>query len=122
VAGGFGCCCTGAGVALGAAGVAVGVGRADKMATCLVSSLTVLVRVWICFCVSSSRFLMSWRPGILTVVDWLEIWCFISSRTNWHMGPNTVSMRHLVCWLWWVADFQVKKLARVSVLWSHSGA
>jgi len=59
VVGGFGRCWGGAGVPLGAAGTATGVGRADRMATFVVSSLMVLVKVRICFCVSSSRFLMS---------------------------------------------------------------
>jgi len=50
---------------------AVWMGRGAKEATCLVSLSTVLVRRRICFCVSSSQVLRSWRPGILTVVDWL---------------------------------------------------
>jgi len=59
VVGGFGRCWDGPGVPLGATGMAVGVRRADRMATFVASSLMVLVNVRICFYVSSSRFLMS---------------------------------------------------------------
>jgi len=59
VVGGFGHCWGGASVPLGATGTATGVGRADRMVTFVVSSLMVLVKVRICFCVSSSQFLMS---------------------------------------------------------------
>jgi len=69
VVGGFGSCWGGAGVPLGATGTAMGVGRVDRMATFVVSSLMVLVKVRICFCISSSWLLMSRSPGILTVVD-----------------------------------------------------
>ena len=59
VVGGFGHCWGGAGGALGATGMAAVVRRTDRMSTFLVISLMVLVKVRICFCVSSSRFSMS---------------------------------------------------------------
>ena len=59
VVGCLGRCWDGAGVAFRATGTAAGVGHSDRMATFLVSLLMVLVKVRICFCVSSSWFLMS---------------------------------------------------------------
>ena len=67
----FGYCWVVAGTALQADGPAEGAGCGDWDLTYFRSLLTVSVRWWICFCVSASRSLMSLRPRVLTVVDWL---------------------------------------------------
>jgi len=68
---GLGRCWVVAGAALGAGGLAVGVRRGGRESIFFPSSSTVSVRWRICFCISSSRYLMSLRPRILTVVNWL---------------------------------------------------
>jgi len=58
----------------------------------------------------------------MMVVDWLANWCFILVRTNWHIGLSSTSIIWLTFSMWWVADLQARKLAKVSVLWFHLGA
>jgi hypothetical protein len=103
-------------------GAVVGIGRAERVVTCFVrvatsfvSSVIVSVRRRICFCVSASLALRSWSSGSLTLMECFWSWYRTSVRTNLQIGPSSAVMVLVVLSVWCCADFQVRKLARVSV-------
>ena len=122
VVGGFWCCWGGAGTTRGAAGAAAGMGRVDWVVICSESLVMVLVNWEICFCISRSLSFITLRPGILTVTDCVANWYVLSARMKRQIGSSSHSVVLLVAVVWSSSDFHMRKLARVSVSWSQSGA
>ena len=90
-------------------------GRADRMAICSESLVTVLVNWEICFCISRPLSFISLRTGILTVTDCFVNWYVISAQMKRQIGSISRLVVSLVVVVWSSLDFHARKLASVLV-------